>query len=200
MKTTKVSGIYRITNKLNGKFYIGSAKNLANRFATHRKDLRKDQHHNTHLQAAWNKYGGDAFEFTVEEVVQSADLLFDREQFYLDSLKPYTKGIGYNKSTSARTSLGVKPSEETKVRQSEAAKRRFEREPQARGEAAHAAKLTQDKANAMMLRYQSGERSEDLAMEYGIGRRHLNDILHGKYWNNETFQYPIVSPNRKNKK
>ena len=61
----KTPGVYAITNTINGKIYIGSAVNLDRRCKQHKNALLKHIHHNSHLQAAWDKYGEDAFTFTV---------------------------------------------------------------------------------------------------------------------------------------
>jgi group I intron endonuclease len=53
-------GIYRIINKINDKFYIGSSDNIERRFSRHLLDLKKNKHDNQHLQNAWNKYGKEA--------------------------------------------------------------------------------------------------------------------------------------------
>lgn len=89
------AGIYKITNKKNGKFYIGSSKHIDRRWWEHTNDLNKNQHINPKLQYAWNHYGSDAFEFTILENID-ADELIEREQFYLDTFLPYKRNIGYN--------------------------------------------------------------------------------------------------------
>ena len=61
----KQQGVYQIRNVVNGKFYVGSSKDIKNRHAAHRKLLRGNRHHCPHLQAAWNKYGEDCFKFEV---------------------------------------------------------------------------------------------------------------------------------------
>jgi len=65
---SKESGIYKITNKVNGNVYIGSAKEFKERVRNHLNSLKKNKHHNKHLQASWNKHGPDAFMFEVVEV------------------------------------------------------------------------------------------------------------------------------------
>lgn len=60
-------GIYIITNLLNGKRYVGSSKNLYNRLHEHVHNLNNNKAHNKHLQASWNKYGGDAFHYGILE-------------------------------------------------------------------------------------------------------------------------------------
>jgi len=56
------TGIYKIKNKVNGKFYIGQT---GDSFDSRWDKLKKNNHHNKHLQAAYNKYGEDNFEFEV---------------------------------------------------------------------------------------------------------------------------------------
>jgi len=69
-------GIYKIINVVNNKFYVGSAVDLKRRKARHFSELRNGRHNNRHLQAAWGKYGEQAFVFVVvEQLATDADLL-----------------------------------------------------------------------------------------------------------------------------
>lgn len=120
-----LSGIYQITNTVNGKRYIGSAVNLRQRCHTHRWDLRKSCHRNGRLQASWNKHGEGAFEFTVIEVCERGALIA-REQAALDGLKPE-----YNICKVAGSSLGVKHGPEMRAKLS-AAKKNMSAETRAR--------------------------------------------------------------------
>ena len=83
----KKSGIYKITNSQNGKFYVGSSKDIINRFSQHRTKLRQGKHHSRHFQNAWNLYGEDAFTYEILEEC-SADTLITREQHYISTLSP----------------------------------------------------------------------------------------------------------------
>lgn len=102
----KIIGIYKITNLISGKIYIGSSTNIRSRIAHHYSDLKKQRHHNLHLQNSYNKYGRIAF---ISEVLEDCTLsnLIEREQYYIDSLKPE-----YNKLPIANSSAGRKLSEE----------------------------------------------------------------------------------------
>ena len=62
-------GIYCIINKIHWKLYIGSCKEFKSRWRGHLNSLKFLKHKNLHLQAAWNKYGEEAFEFHVIEVI-----------------------------------------------------------------------------------------------------------------------------------
>jgi group I intron endonuclease len=66
-------GIYRITNQINGRFYIGSTCQFKVRWATHRRELLKGDHYNAFLQNDFNKCGADAFVVEVLEVIPDRD-------------------------------------------------------------------------------------------------------------------------------
>ena len=83
------SGVYAIRNLANGKMYVGSSSDFDRRKATHLRALRLGKHHSPILQNAWIKYGEDKFAFEMlEEVEPTYGALRDREQHYLDALKP----------------------------------------------------------------------------------------------------------------
>lgn len=81
--------IYKITNILDGKFYIGSTSNYKQRKSQHFTELRSNKHANPRLQNAFNKYGEENFIIEVLEEVDGQNSLIPREQFYLDTLKPF---------------------------------------------------------------------------------------------------------------
>jgi group I intron endonuclease len=84
--TTKTSGIYKIINRANGKYYVGSSRNIKQRWESHRYYLTRNTHSNLHLQAAWNKYGKEKFFIEIINRID-ASLLLDTEQLYLDNAK-----------------------------------------------------------------------------------------------------------------
>ena len=96
------SGIYAITNTVNGHRYIGSAVNIAGRWGRHRLLLRRGTHCNPHLQGAWNKYGEDVFWFEIIEEC-APGMLLDAEQRFLDTVHP-----AYNICPTAGSPLGVR--------------------------------------------------------------------------------------------
>lgn len=77
------SGVYVIENLVNGKYYIGSSKNLGARKVSHFGDLKRKNHHCPPLQFAYNKYGRKAFKFFVLEFCDEKDK-FKKEQNWLD--------------------------------------------------------------------------------------------------------------------
>lgn len=81
------SGIYLIQNIFNGRKYVGSSRNLKHRRASHFSELRNNYHGNYKLQKEYNKYGETAFRWIILEKCE-IDTLIQREQWWLDSLKP----------------------------------------------------------------------------------------------------------------
>jgi group I intron endonuclease len=107
------SGIYAITNKVNGKQYIGSAVHIGKRWHRHKAQLRKNAHHSAKLQFAWNKYGQEAFELIIIETVADKSLLLTREQFWLDRYD-VAGAAGYNILRCAGSMQGHKHTDEAK--------------------------------------------------------------------------------------
>ena len=126
-----ICGIYKITNLVNNKLYIGQSKDLYERLRKHKESLKNNYHFNKHLQRSYNKYGKDNFDFEIIEVC-SYELLNDKETFYIDKYNTMNSNYGYNKEsggkvktvsaeTKRKQSLmrtGTKASEETKRKMS----------------------------------------------------------------------------------
>jgi len=90
MNKIDCKGIYKITNILNSKFYIGSTtKSFQRRWDQHKLLLKQNKHHSIKLQRAYNKYGPQYFKYEILEIIIDKNLILDREQWYLDNLTPY---------------------------------------------------------------------------------------------------------------
>lgn len=119
----KKTGIYQIKCKINKKIYIGSAKDIKDRWRCHKKDLNKNVHHSNKLQNAWNKYGENNFEYIIIEEC-SENSLIEKEQYYLDTLLKansdyeYFSNNGYNILRNAGNSMGNILSEDSKQKMS----------------------------------------------------------------------------------
>ncbi len=87
--------VYEILNKVNKKRYIGSSKEVKKRFKVHLKSLLSNNHYNSHLQHAWNKYGEQSFEFNIIKTC-SEDKLLALEKHYIDTLNVLDRKNGYN--------------------------------------------------------------------------------------------------------
>lgn len=111
------SGIYKITNTVNGKCYIGSANSIRRRLSEHKKYIQAGKHHSIALQRAAIKYGPAVFEYSVLEACD-VNCLLQREQHYFDTINPE-----YNSCRVAGSSAGIKHTLEQRKANSEAGKR-----------------------------------------------------------------------------
>lgn len=104
--------IYIIQNNLNGKCYVGQTTNWRQRRNKHWCELRKGQHLNKHLQAAFNRDGEESFIFhVVREVPNEQATTY--EQFYINLLQTTLPEFGYNKRIAADSNLGMKRGPQT---------------------------------------------------------------------------------------
>jgi hypothetical protein len=108
------SGIYKITNKITNKFYIGSAVDIKSRWSGHKRRLKANTHDNKHLQSAWNKDGIQNFLFEIVEICER-EILIPTEQKYLDEYKCWDREIGYNIAKIAGNTTGCFHTEESKI-------------------------------------------------------------------------------------
>ena len=81
----KISGVYKITNTITGDFYIGSSKDIKLRWNIHKTPYTIKKHPNVKLYKAMAQYGRDNF---IIEVIEETDNLREREQYYIEQLKP----------------------------------------------------------------------------------------------------------------
>ena len=107
----KVCGIYKITNLINGKCYIGKAKNIYKRFWSHKNNAEKtlpDRRSSPLLFYAIKKYHIDNFKFEIlEETVLDEDILKERELYWMDYYNSYENCCGYNLRRDSSTNMIV---------------------------------------------------------------------------------------------
>lgn len=78
--------IYRITNQVNGKFYVGKTiQSLSERLNDHYSAARRGS--KTHFHRAIRKYGFHQFEASILEQT-TLDLINAREMYWIESLSP----------------------------------------------------------------------------------------------------------------
>ena len=83
----KISGVYKITNTITGDFYIGSSKDVKQRWRSHKCTSTWNKCPNNPMYLDMQKYGIDNFVFEILEVVEE-DSLKEIEQQFIKKLKP----------------------------------------------------------------------------------------------------------------
>jgi len=175
------SGIYSITNTVNGHQYIGSAVDIARRWRAHRLALRDGDHHSQYLQRAWDKYGAECFEFRIVELC-SADYLIDREQVYLDQLQPE-----YNIAPNAGSQLGYSHTDAARAKMAA-----YEKTPEHRAKmsAARLGKSLPPETGAKMSASRTGVERKPFSQEH---RDNLSKAGMGKHPSPESLEKKSTS-------
>lgn len=109
-------GIYSLTNKANGKRYIGQTLDFHKRKTTHLWMLNNNRHFNPHLQRAWN--AGDEFAFEVIEECPE-EIRNEREIFWIAEFNATDDNFGYNLCDGGDATTGYHFTEEQKRKISE---------------------------------------------------------------------------------
>jgi group I intron endonuclease len=95
-----IIGVYRISNKLSGRYYIGYSTNIDRRFCIHRSKLKQNCHDNIFLQRAYNLDGEDKFKYDIIHICDTEEEAKEIELQYLTDLSIRDKiyNLNYNNS------------------------------------------------------------------------------------------------------
>lgn len=95
-----MTGIYKITNLINNKIYIGQSVNIEKRWKTHQTNAfnEKSKEYNKYLYRAFRKYGIDCFSFEI--ICEcSKEELDDLEHKYIVEYHSNNEQYGYNETS-----------------------------------------------------------------------------------------------------
>lgn len=115
--------IYKYTNQIDGKVYIGQTINEYKRRQAHRRCYGMWR---SHFHSAIKKYGYTSFEYEILEEYSSDNLeelkaiLDERECFYIGFYDSTNPEKGYNITVGGGGTLGVKQSLESNIKRSKA--------------------------------------------------------------------------------
>jgi len=106
-----MKGIYKITNKINDRVYIGQSNRVNEREREHFYRLVRNEHSNEHLQRSYNKHGEGNFLF---EIIEETDDLNNREIYFINEYGGINSDLNYN----LKDPLTMEWSEYSKVKHS----------------------------------------------------------------------------------
>ena len=101
MNRNKLIGVYKITNRINGKVYIGQSVNINERWGDHKRKASKvTENCSSHLYSAIVKYGVENFIFEVIEYIKETEYsqskLDELEIKYIELFESLNPEKGYN--------------------------------------------------------------------------------------------------------
>lgn len=184
--------VYKITNEIDGKFYIGSTNNLIKRYYTHINHIRTGKNSCIKLIRAVKKYGENNFKFEIICECPTEQVL-KTEQEYIDSLKPQ-----YNVAKIAGSNLGIKRTEDVKLKKSASQKENWKNEAYRTkhlenlsknwksGSAHKMAKLTEEQVINIKKELAAGLLPKQVADKLGLSYHAIKDIYRGKTWKQVT--------------
>lgn len=84
-------GVYKFTNNINNKVYVGQSNNIEKRFKDHKYAHLNPKHNNYHCKfyQALRKYGFEHFTF---EILEETRETLSREVFYIKEYNSYSNG------------------------------------------------------------------------------------------------------------
>lgn len=106
--------IYRITNMINGKVYLGQTKNPLNRWSSHKSASLKPEKYRTIISSALSKHGLDNFLFEIIITCKTQEDTDIIEEICINQYNSRDRSLGYNLRPGGETISGWHHSEETK--------------------------------------------------------------------------------------
>ena len=100
-----IAYIYKITNDVNGKMYVGKTRyiNPEKRWKEHLNDYKKTRCEKRPLYSAMNKYGEDHFHFEAIEEIKNDDIACEREKYWIEKFRTY---VGFEDCNGYNATLG----------------------------------------------------------------------------------------------
>ena len=157
-------GIYKITNQINGKVYIGQSKRIEERWKEHKKKpfLENSEEYSYPLYQAIRKYGLKNFTFEIIEECLPKDLN-QKEIDYISLYESYPPehGKGYNQTSGGSNNEGALKLSSTQIKE------------------------------IRDLLKNSDQKFIEIVNKFNIGYQSLSEINNGRAYYDNKISYPI---------
>ena len=154
-------GIYKITNKINGKCYIGQSIHIERRWYEHKTKAYQQTYelYNSPLSRAFRKYGIDNFLFEVVEQC-TIEELDDKEIYWINYYESYLREKGYNQTLGGdhHFKMFLTPQQVEEI---------------------------------IILLKTTLLPQEEIAIQFNVNQSMISRINNGFYWHKENEKYPI---------
>lgn len=159
----KIKCVYKITNNINGKIYVGQTSDLHRRWIWHKNQANKgriDYRKNIKIPLYFDidKYGKDNFSIEVLEEIDDKETRLQREIFWIEKLGSLEPN-GYNKSRGGNLN---KPK-----------------------------KISEDELGDIIAMLQQHKSAKEIKAKHGISIQFITDINVGRYRRKKELVYPI---------
>lgn len=183
--------IYKITNKTNGKIYIGKTNDLYQRFHSHKHSVLKVSRgiideKTQYIHRAMNRYGIE--NFSIEIIYQAADHneCLDKEIELITFFDSTNRSKGYNLTRGGEGALGRKHTEQAiELMRQKATGRLHSEETKLKISQIHAGKgkkLTAEKVLEIRKLHENGQRYASIAKLFNISKVIVRQICLRQKW------------------
>ena len=194
--------IYTFFNSINGKIYVGKAKNPNKRFIKHLRIASSSRSEEKfYIHKAIKKYGKENFIFTILQIFDIESDCNLAEKFWIKNFKSNIKEFGYNLTEGGEGCVGRTASDETreKIRKKALGRRHDQKTIELMsGENNHGAKLSLNDIKNIRLNYSKFTFIE-LSALYKVSPRNIAGIVYNKYWVDKNYIPPAPRNNYKNR-
>lgn len=154
------SGIYKITNLINGHSYIGQAKDIYDRYNRHHQyDYKNDKYASYPLYQALKKYGLSNFKIEVIELCKEQEL-DSREIYWIKYYDTFNKGYNATQGGQFWSPKIHSPETQQKRKETRQKNKSLQSENHPR------AKLTNEEVIKIRQRYKDGESINNIYNDY----------------------------------
>lgn len=176
--------IYKITNLVNGKNYIGQSINPDTRWKNHLKissggkEKYPTQYYAIH--AAINKYGKDNFTFNSIDIEIDPDNIFKLEEYWISYYKSNDPKYGYNLTSGGECLIGDLNPFYGK-HHSDKQKEKWSKDRQGNLQGSNNPKVKLNEEQVREIKF-SKEKTKCLSEKFNIDRTIIQRIRSGKIW------------------